>query len=675
MKCSDVSIQTKILGSNGISLILLALLAGFVWYSLSILDQEADNAAAVAKLQSDLITRENEHLKWTRQVADFVTDTASKSLDVQTDSNRCAFGTWYHGLGREEVEHKFPDIKDALNKLEAPHQRLHASAKQIAALKEAGNLEASSQLFNTETKESLKIISELFTTIRTRLEIHQLETANSFDQQLKFSHNALIGASGTAIVLGLFISVVLAKSITRPVKELVCFSSEIANGNTQAEINIDCKNEIGELAKSLQATVKHINDQLAYSQGILNGLTVPCSVFSNDDTTVFTNKIMLDLIECEGKPSDYYGQKSGLYIWGDASRETVSTIALREKRLISADREVTTRKGNTIHARITSAPFYNADGEILGTLSVWMDMTEIVKKNMLVQAQNDAILTVAGQLKDVVGIVSSASEELSAQIEQSSQGAQVQAQRMAETATAMEEMTATVIEVARNASETAETTDIARKKAQQGAQVVDTVVRGIQAVQAQALGLKEEMSSLGSQADGIGRIINVISDIADQTNLLALNAAIEAARAGDAGRGFAVVADEVRKLAEKTMAATQEVDTAIRSIQLGTQKNVEHVDKAVESIEDATRLANDSGSALNEIVRLVDVASDQVRAIATAAEEQSSTSEEINRSVDDVNRVATETAEAMEQSSRAVMDLARQAHVLSKLAQEMCAES
>ena len=286
-------------------------------------------------------------------------------------------------------------------------------------------------------------------------------------------------------------------------------------------------------------------------------------------------------------------------------------------------------------------------------------------------AKSEAMEEAAIRLRHVAEITTSASEELSAQIEESSRGAGVQAQRAAETATAMEEMNATVMEVAKSASTAAEISDNARETAKGGADIVNQVVAGIVEAQSQAAALKEDMVKLGEQAEGIGRIMSVISDIADQTNLLALNAAIEAARAGEAGRGFAVVADEVRKLAEKTMNATKEVGDAIRGIQDGTRKNMVNVDRSVQAIGDAASLAGQSGEALNAIVHMVEGASDQVRAIAAASEEQSAASEQISRSIEEVNAISKETADGMSQAARAVAELAGQSQELKTLIEDM----
>jgi methyl-accepting chemotaxis protein len=287
------------------------------------------------------------------------------------------------------------------------------------------------------------------------------------------------------------------------------------------------------------------------------------------------------------------------------------------------------------------------------------------------RAKSEGMMQAASSLEVVVERMTSASEELAAQVEQASRGAEEQKSRTTQTATAMEEMNATVLEVAHNASQAAEGSDKARVKANDGMGVVTEAVTAINQVQRQAQELTGNLGNLGQKAEEIGRIMNMIDDIADQTNLLALNAAIEAARAGDAGRGFAVVADEVRKLAEKTMSATKEVGAAISAIQQGTRENIEGMEQAGQAVDEATRLVHESGETLQEIVGLVESAADQVRSIATAAEEQSSASEEINTSVDDINRIATETSEVMVQSAQAISELARQATDLQELVQSL----
>jgi methyl-accepting chemotaxis protein len=417
--------------------------------------------------------------------------------------------------------------------------------------------------------------------------------------------------------------------------------------------------------------VHGMRKQLAFSQGVMQGVAAPFSVFSPEDKTLYTNQPMLDLMEISGRPEDQLGKQSGEYIYGVKGKETLSTKALREKKALFNSLSVTTRGGKVRHVQISSAPFFDEKGELLGTVSIWLDQTEAMEAKQAAESSAEGMKLAADQLEKVVEVVSSASEELSAQVEQCSRGTETQSARVAETATAMEQMNATVLEVAKNASQAAESSAHARTKAEDGAKIVAQVVSGISTMQSVSFTMKEDMGALGKQAEGIGQVMSVISDIADQTNLLALNAAIEAARAGDAGRGFAVVADEVRKLAEKTMTATKEVGEAINGIQAGTRKNLENVERAVVTVEEATGLAKQSGEALQEIVQLVEVATDQVRSIAAASEEQSAASEEINRSIEEINRISSESASAMGQSAQAVGDLAGQAGNLRGLIEKM----
>ena len=298
-----------------------------------------------------------------------------------------------------------------------------------------------------------------------------------------------------------------------------------------------------------------------------------------------------------------------------------------------------------------------------------MRQAEAAGKNA--QAKTEAMLAAADKLEAMGNVLSSASTQLSAQIEQADKGAAESAQRLSEAAAAINEMDATVQDVARNAGAAESASGETREKAEAGAGIVEKAVQSIEEVHRMSITIKDDMAQLSEHAQAITQIMNVISDIADQTNLLALNAAIEAARAGEAGRGFAVVADEVRKLAEKTMASTNDVSSAIKAIQESTAKSMEAVDGAVNQIGQATGLANDSGRALQEIVATVESTADQVHAIAAASEEQSATSQEINQSIVLVNDRARETAVVMTEAAKAVEELASQAQGLTRLIQEL----
>ncbi len=257
--------------------------------------------------------------------------------------------------------------------------------------------------------------------------------------------------------------------------------------------------------------------------------------------------------------------------------------------------------------------------------------------------------------------------ELSQNMENVDNDVIMQRERMKEASQAIEQINTAILDIAHNTGKAAEDAEMAHKGAFTGAQGVREAVASIEQVKGRILSLKETMTSLGQQAEGIGAVLGVITDIADQTNLLALNAAIEAARAGEAGRGFAVVADEVRKLAEKTMNATREVGESLHSIQTKARENVQAVDSAAQDIIASAHTAEQAAADVNRIADFVQQAANEVSAIAAASNAQTAASEQVRRGVTEVNAVAAATAEHVNNSIRVLVEISGQAEELDAI--------
>ena len=531
----------------------------------------------------------------------------------------------------------------------------------------------------------------------TQKHLDELEVATHASNEN--AQKLLAGVSIAGILLGLVFAAWIILGVMRVLTRVSAFAEQIAQGHFDAQLSVREGGEIGTMVRSILAIPASLNEMKAefarleqrieqgyidvqadsgkFSGGfadlvqgtnnilkrlgiILNSIPSPIVMLTKDLKASYVNKAGQD-----AAGGDYAGKTcQELFGHEDYGTATCSLMRAVKSGEISEGETVAHPRGKRMDVRYTAIPLKDAQGKLASVLQLIVDLTQI-------KDTERTIVEVARQASENADRVAAASEQLSAQVEQVSRGADMQRSRVESTAAAMNEMNATVLEVARSAGSASEQSDETRKKADNGADLVNKVVRAINGVNTVAVTLQDNMKELGHQAESIGGVMNVISDIADQTNLLALNAAIEAARAGEAGRGFAVVADEVRKLAEKTMSATQEVGSNIQAIQNSARTNINEVTNAVTNIAEATDLANASGQALNEIVHLASTNSSFVASIATAAEEQSATSEEINRSLEDVSRVVAETADGMIQASSAVQDLSRVAQDLKVLIERL----
>ncbi len=245
--------------------------------------------------------------------------------------------------------------------------------------------------------------------------------------------------------------------------------------------------------------------------------------------------------------------------------------------------------------------------------------------------------------------------------------AQHQSDATSAMAAAIEEMTVSINHISDTAVDTERASEAAAADAERGEAQVRTATEEINRIAGSVSDASQRIRELDQRADQVSSIAGVIKDIAGQTNLLALNAAIEAARAGEQGRGFAVVADEVRKLAERTSAATVEIEQMIGGIQSDTDTVVKVMDAALPQVEQGVRLAEGAGQSLHDIRDGAAATLSRIREVADSTKEQSIASTSIAQQVENIAQMVEETSAAMTSTAGTAADLDRMAQHLNAL--------
>ncbi len=300
-----------------------------------------------------------------------------------------------------------------------------------------------------------------------------------------------------------------------------------------------------------------------------------------------------------------------------------------------------------------------ADGDLTTQATVTEDFTGAIADS--INFAIDQMRALVTAINETAVQVASAAQETQSTAMHLADAAEHQAQEIAGASAAINEMAVSIDQVSSNASESTSVAERSVTIANKGAEVVQATINGMDNIREQIQETSKRIKRLGESSQEIGDIISLINDIADQTNILSLNAAIQASMAGDAGRGFAVVADEVQRLAERSAAATTQIEALVKTIQNDTNEAVISMEHTTAEVVRGARLAQDAGVALEEIETVSKNLADLIQNISNAARQQASSAGHISNTMNVIQEITSQTSAGTTATAKSIGNLAEMA--------------
>jgi methyl-accepting chemotaxis protein len=307
-----------------------------------------------------------------------------------------------------------------------------------------------------------------------------------------------------------------------------------------------------------------------------------------------------------------------------------------------------------------------------GDLTARVDLVRSDELGLLASSFNHmaaSLQTMTSQVQQATGAITSAAAEILAATTQQVASAAEQSAAITQTTTTIEEVKTIALQTSQQASEVAQESQTTLQIARQGTQSVEETLGGMTRIRERVQEIAQTILTLAEQSQAIGTIISTVNDLSNQSNLLALNAAIEAARAGEQGKSFAVVAQNVRDLAERSKAATTQVQTILNEIQRATNNAVLVTEEGSKGAEAGGKLAAQAGQVIHRIAHEVESGAQANVQIAAAAQQQTAGVDQVGQAMLNIQQATTQALAGTRQAERAAQDL----HALAQSLQQAVA--